>query len=164
MVGHTVYLGLGSNLNRPLKQLRQAVNALQQVPQCRLISYSSIYTSPPLGPAIQPRFLNAVVEMRSTLAPLSLLGHLQTLEKSQGRQKRQRWGPRSLDIDILLYANQSIRLPGLQIPHPQLCRRNFVVQPLLEIAPQLQLPNGKLLIDCAQSLEKITATSLPLRS
>lgn len=164
------YLALGSNLGRPHWHLRRAVHAIAAIPQTRLVQCSSIYRSSPVGPAIQPDYLNAVVAVQCTLRPLALLDHTQAIEKQQGRKRRQRWGPRTLDIDILLFADQQLRHSRLTLPHPRLTQRLFAMQPLLEIAPDAKLPDGRRIQPFASQLasgvqlEKITPTTLPLNS
>lgn len=137
-----VYLGLGANLDNPLRQLQAAVLALRAHPALHLSACSSFYASKPMGPQDQPDYVNAVVCIESDLAPLPLLDTLQHIENEAGRVREQRWGPRTLDIDILLYADQVIDSPRLQVPHPGLTEREFVLYPLLEIAPGLTLPDG----------------------
>lgn len=165
-----VYLALGSNLNRPHWQLRRAVHAIASIPQTKLLKRSSVYRSSPIGPAIQPDYLNAVVAVQCTLHPLTLLDQTQAIEKQQGRKRRQRWGPRTLDIDILLFADQQLHHPRLTLPHPRLTQRRFAMEPLLEIAPQAKLPDGRPIQSFASQLEsgiqveKITLTSLSLNS
>lgn len=166
----TVYLALGSNLNRPHWQLRRAVRAIAAIPQTKLLKCSSIFLSSPIGPAIQPNYLNAVVAVQCTLQPLALLKQTKAIEKQQGRKRRQRWGPRTLDIDILLFADKQLRHSRLTLPHPRLTQRRFAMEPLLEIAPDAELPDGRLIQPFAQQLasgvqlEKITPTSLSLNS
>ncbi|HCS26066.1 MAG TPA: 2-amino-4-hydroxy-6-hydroxymethyldihydropteridine diphosphokinase [Spongiibacteraceae bacterium] len=138
----TCYLGLGSNLGDPVAHLTSALSALEQHPAIRLINRSPFYGSKAIGPGTQPDFINAVIEVQTTLAPAPLLHALQAIENQHGRERRLRWGARTLDIDILLYDNQTISEPDLQIPHPRLSERAFVLVPLQKIAPDLQLPNG----------------------
>lgn len=143
-----VYIGLGSNLATPQQQLNAALSALAEIKQTRLVAQSSFYASDPLGPADQPRYLNAVAALDTQLAPLQLLDALQTIELEQGRErKEQRWGPRTLDLDILLFGQQVLNEPRLVIPHYHMHARAFVLYPLAEIAPGLQLPDGRTLQD-----------------
>ncbi len=136
-----VYLGLGANLDAPLQQLQQAVNALMQLPQSQLAAVSSFYGSKPMGPQDQPDYVNAVAALDTHLAPEALLDQLQRIELEQGRQRKdQRWGPRTLDLDILLYGDQRISTTRLTVPHYGLHQREFVVYPLLELAPDLEIP------------------------
>jgi 2-amino-4-hydroxy-6-hydroxymethyldihydropteridine diphosphokinase len=140
------YLGLGANLVQPVAQLQQAVVALRQLPQSRIVAVSAFYGSKPMGPQDQPDYVNAVVALDTTLGPEALLDALQHIEQQQGRvRKAQRWGPRTLDLDILLYGNEVINTPRLTVPHYGLRQREFVLYPLIEIAPALQLPDGTVL-------------------
>lgn len=141
-----VYIGLGSNLADPLAQLRSALAALAALPQTSLASQSSFYASDPLGPADQPRYVNAVAALDTDLSPLELLDALQTIELEQGRmRKAERWGPRTLDLDILLFGERQLAEPRLTVPHYHMHARAFVLYPLAEIAPQLRLPDGRAL-------------------
>ncbi|TCD20639.1 2-amino-4-hydroxy-6-hydroxymethyldihydropteridine diphosphokinase [Pseudomonas sp. IC_126] len=144
-----VYIGLGSNLAEPREQLRGALRALADVPSSRLVAVSSLYASDPLGPPDQPRYNNAVAALDTLLAPLDLLDALQAIEKAQGRERKaERWGPRTLDLDILLFGDRLLNEPRLTVPHYHLHARAFVLYPLAEIAPQhLQLPDGRNLAD-----------------
>jgi 2-amino-4-hydroxy-6-hydroxymethyldihydropteridine diphosphokinase len=136
-----VYLGLGANLDAPLQQLQHAVNALMQLPHSQLAAVSSFYGSKPMGPQDQPDYVNAVAALDTQLAPEDLLDALQRIELEQGRQRKdERWGPRTLDLDILLYGEAVLATPRLTVPHYGLHQREFVVYPLLELAPDLQVP------------------------
>ncbi|WP_297529355.1 2-amino-4-hydroxy-6-hydroxymethyldihydropteridine diphosphokinase [Thiohalobacter sp.] len=137
-------IGLGSNLGEPERQLRQAVAALASLPESRLLAVSSLYRNPPMGPADQPDYLNAVALLETGLEPEPLLDALQAIERAQGRLRDgTRWGPRTLDLDLLLYGARCIDSPRLQVPHPGLAVRAFVLAPLVEIAPELALPDGR---------------------
>ncbi|RJG10495.1 2-amino-4-hydroxy-6-hydroxymethyldihydropteridine diphosphokinase [Pseudomonas cavernicola] len=139
-----VYIGLGSNLAEPLEQLRGALNALAQIPQSQLVDVSSFYVSDPLGPPEQPRYVNAVAALDTTLTPLELLDALQAIELNQGRQRKaERWGPRTLDLDILLFGQRLLDEPRLKVPHYHMHARPFVLYPLAELAPELQLADGR---------------------
>lgn len=139
-----VYIGLGSNLADPVRQLRGALNALAELSDSRLSAVSSFYASDPLGPPDQPRYMNAVACLETTLGPLQLLDALQAIEQSQGRvRKDERWGPRTLDLDILLFGQRRIAEPRLQVPHYHMHARAFVLYPLAEIAAGLVLPDGR---------------------
>lgn len=144
-----VYIGLGSNLADPRQQLRHALTALDALPDSRLVAVSSLYASDPLGPADQPRYNNAVAALDTGLAPLQLLDALQEIEQAQGRERKaERWGPRTLDLDILLFGERLLEEPRLTVPHYHLHARAFVLYPLAEIAPpELQLPDGRRLAD-----------------
>jgi len=138
------YIGLGANLDNPAGQLARAVVAINELPQCVIQTVSSVYRSPPMGPQDQPDYLNAVLALMTGLTPTALLVALQGIENAQGRQRGERWGARTLDLDILLYGDQVVAEPQLQIPHPGLRQRDFVLQPLLELAgPKLVLPGGE---------------------
>lgn len=135
------YIGIGSNLGNPELQLTSALTALNGIPDTTLVRCSSFYRSKPLGPGDQPDFINAVALLNSGLAAKDLLVRLQLIEDRQGRVRdAQRWGPRTLDLDILLYGNEIIDEPGLIVPHPEIRHRNFVLMPLLELTPDLEIP------------------------
>lgn len=135
------YIGLGSNLDGPEVQLEMALEALDDIPDTRLVKKSSFYRSAPLGPSDQPDFINAVALVDTGLTAGQLLIRLQTIENRQGRVRGgQRWGPRTLDLDLLLYGSRVIEEPELTVPHPGIRRRNFVLMPLLELAPELEIP------------------------
>lgn len=138
------YIGLGANLGQPIIQLQWAVKQLQQLHNSQVVAVSRLYGSKPaLGsPHNQPDYVNAAVLLNTTLAPTQLLAKLQALEYAAGRIRAERWGARSLDLDILLYDNQQINTPELIIPHLELVNRCFVVLPLLDINPTLTLPNS----------------------
>jgi len=135
------YIGLGSNLGDPAAQVRRALDALVSLPDSRLQSHSSLYRSAPLGPADQPDYVNAVAALDTDLDPHTLLHALQAIEAAQGRVRGdQRWGPRTLDLDLLLYGDAVINDAELAVPHPGLPARAFVLYPLMEIAPGLTVP------------------------
>ncbi len=135
-----VHVGLGSNLDDPRRQLESAFEALATLPESVLVARSSLYRSAPMGPADQPDYLNAVAELDTQLAPLALLDALQDIEQAQRRVRSRRWGPRTLDLDLLLYGDRQIDLPRLQVPHPGLHQRCFVLLPLLEVAGDIEIP------------------------
>jgi 2-amino-4-hydroxy-6-hydroxymethyldihydropteridine diphosphokinase len=161
-----VYIGLGSNLATPIEQLRSALAAVAALPQTDLIAQSSFYSSDPLGPADQPRYVNAVAALDTELSPLALLDALQTIELEQGRtRKAERWGPRTLDLDILLFGERLLDEPRLTVPHYHMHARAFVLYPLAEIAPDLKLPDGRALIELLGAcpyvgLERLSETAL----
>lgn len=134
------YIGLGSNLNDPALQLRNAIAALAGLPQTRVLACSSLYRSAPMGPQDQPHYLNMVAELGTSLDPETLLDKLQDIERSQGRVRVRRWGPRTLDLDILLYGDDVLVTKRLIIPHPGIAERSFVLYPLAEICGQLEIP------------------------
>ena len=145
----TAYIALGSNLNTPVEQLHSALKAISQLPDTHLVTTSSFYKSKPLGPQDQPDYLNAAVEISTALSPLALLDELQRIENEQGRVRLRRWGERTLDLDILLYGNEIIQSERLTVPHYDMHNREFVIVPLVEIAPNLILPNGQKLAELA---------------
>lgn len=133
------YIGLGSNLASPVEQVRQALNGLSGLPLSRLMIASSLYASRPVGPQDQPDFINAVAALETSLSPLALLDQLQALEQQHRRRRQRHWGPRTLDLDLLVYGDQHIETPRLCVPHLQMTQRAFVLAPLAEIAPALLL-------------------------
>jgi len=137
-----VFIGLGSNLNHPESQLQRAIKALAKLPQTQLVVLSCVYRSRPIGPVQQPDFLNAVALLHTALKPMALLDRLQEIETQQQRIRNVHWGPRTIDLDILLYGDQEIYTERLAVPHPRLSERNFVLRPLLDINPHLALPGG----------------------
>ncbi|MDX1757628.1 MAG: 2-amino-4-hydroxy-6-hydroxymethyldihydropteridine diphosphokinase [Marinobacter sp.] len=141
------YVGLGSNLANPLQQLAAAVTALATLPQSQLVAQSPFYRSAPVGPQDQPDFINGAVALETRLPALALLDQLQAIEQSQGRQRIEHWGPRTLDLDLLLYGKETITCDRLRVPHPELVNRDFVLQPLLDLDPALTLPDGRALAD-----------------
>lgn len=134
------WLGLGSNLQDPERQVCQALDELDQLDDCSLVAASSLYKSPPMGPADQPDYINAVACIETGLEPGALLAALQGLEQRHGRERLRHWGERTLDLDILLYGEEVVNQPGLVIPHPGLHERAFVLYPLYEISPDLVIP------------------------
>ncbi|MBT9304917.1 MULTISPECIES: 2-amino-4-hydroxy-6-hydroxymethyldihydropteridine diphosphokinase [Pseudomonas] len=142
-----IYIGMGSNLAAPQQQLRNAIEALAQLPNSTVAGVSAFYQSDSLLQG-QPRYTNAVAALDSALAPLELLDALQAIENDQGRERLERWGPRTLDLDILLFGERLIDEARLKVPHYQMHLRAFVLYPLAELAPAtLQLPDGRLLND-----------------
>jgi 2-amino-4-hydroxy-6-hydroxymethyldihydropteridine diphosphokinase len=138
--GVDAYIGLGSNLDGPVDHLLRAFDELHRLPQTRLVRRSPLYRSPPLGPAGQADYVNAVAGLQTMLAPDALLDGLQAIERAHGRERGERWGPRTLDLDLLVYGEQQIDNKHLVVPHPQMHRRAFVLVPLHDIAPELLLP------------------------
>ncbi|KQM51522.1 UNVERIFIED_ORG: 2-amino-4-hydroxy-6-hydroxymethyldihydropteridine diphosphokinase [Pseudomonas fluorescens] len=156
-----IYIGMGSNLAAPDQQLRSAVEALAQLPGTALVGVSAFYQSDSLLPG-QPRYTNAVAALDSDLAPLDLLDALQAIENDQGRERLERWGPRTLDLDILLFGQRLIDAPRLKVPHYQMHLRAFVLYPLAELAPaDLQLPNGQTLSELLAACPFIGLERLP---
>ncbi|MFB9869212.1 2-amino-4-hydroxy-6-hydroxymethyldihydropteridine diphosphokinase [Vreelandella sulfidaeris] len=138
------YIGLGSNLESPIEQICQALNELATLPLTRWVASSSLYASRPVGPQDQPDFINAVAALETRLSPLALLDQLQALEQQHRRRRQRHWGPRTLDLDLLLYGNDSITHPRLHVPHPHMTVRAFVLAPLNELAPALTLHHQSL--------------------
>ena len=150
-----VYIALGSNLASPLEQVNAAVKALGEIPDTRLVAVSSFYRTPPLGPQDQPDYLNAAVALETTLAPEVLLCHTQRIELQQGRvRKAERWGPRTLDLDIMLFGQAIIHTDNLTVPHYDMYNRGFMLWPLYEIAPSLTFPDD---ISLQQRLDTLGA-------
>ncbi len=133
------FLGLGGNQGDRAALLAEALRRLDRVPGIRVTAVSSAYATAPVGPQDQPEFLNAVAAVRTTLAPGDLLAACLRIEAELGRVRAGRWGPRTIDIDVLLYGEGAWTEPGLVIPHPRLTERAFVLQPLAELAPELCL-------------------------
>lgn len=136
------YIGLGSNLDTPRAHIARAFSELAKLPSTELLAGSELYSSHAIGPENQPDYINAVALINTELTPLKLLDALQSIEHAHNRIRIQHWGPRTLDLDILLFDNQIIMNERLQIPHPQIKQRNFVLYPLADITPNLILPCG----------------------
>ena len=135
------YIGLGSNLDEPVAQIKSARTAIVLMPDVQELAFSSLYHSSPMGPQDQPDYVNAVMCVATGLSPMDLLRCLQNIEQEHGRvRKGERWGARTLDLDVLIYGDQEIDLPDLNVPHKGLAERSFVLYPLFEIAPQLLVP------------------------
>lgn len=134
------FVGLGSNLGNPIKQVNGALGELALLPETHLMVCSSLYKSSPIGPSRQPDYVNAVAELETRLSAQDLLIKLQEIEQRHQRSREARWGPRTLDLDLLLYGSDVIHGDNLVVPHPEMHKRNFVLIPLCEIAPQLTIP------------------------
>jgi 2-amino-4-hydroxy-6-hydroxymethyldihydropteridine diphosphokinase len=135
------FLALGSNLGDRLGNLQQAVNLLAAREMVEVLRSSRVYETEPVGPP-QPDYLNAVIEIETTLLPRALLEVCLGVERDMGRERKERWGPRVIDIDVLTYGQEEIREPGLEIPHPRMHERAFVLAPLLELTADPSLPDG----------------------
>ena len=147
------YIGLGSNLGDGQKTLQSALSHLAKHPDIQLLRQSRFYSSKPHGPQNQPDYVNAVTCLATQLPAMDLLYALFDIEKAHDRQRDgTRWGPRTLDLDLLLYGDAIIDEPELKVPHPYLCERSFVVYPLSELEPDLVLPGGKSLQACKTDL------------
>ena len=149
----TAVIGLGANLDDPAQQIKDALSELDQLPNSQLVKQSSLYRSKPVGPQDQPDFVNAVAMLATKLEPIALLDALQDLEQKHGRIRKRHWGERTLDLDIILYGDQTLSTERLTVPHAFAQERSFVMFPLLEIAPGLQFPNGETVSKISQSLE-----------
>jgi len=159
----TSYIGIGSNLSDPIKQVDLAIEALTNINHCKVGAISSFYGSKPMGPQNQPDYINAVVELHTSLTPLALLDALQSIENKAGRvRKENRWGARILDLDILLFDNRYIENERLTVPHYGIKLREFVLLPLAEIAPNLHFPDGDKVQLLAESIVTNGLIKLPL--
>lgn len=137
------YIAIGSNLASPLEQVNAAITALGEIPHSQIVARSAFYRTPPLGPQDQPDYLNAAVALETTLDADILLDHTQRIELAQGRvRKAERWGPRTLDLDIMLFGDEVINTPRLTVPHYDMHNRGFMLWPLFEIAPEVLFPDG----------------------
>ena len=157
-------IALGSNLEQPIKQLQLALLKLATLDKCELLKSSSLYRSSPQGPQDQDDYINAAALIETTLSPVELLQQLQAIEQHMGRIKTRYWGERVIDLDLIFYGQETIRVhhPDLTVPHPRALERDFVVIPLLEIVPDWRLPNGEALANhanqCTQfGLQRLTA-------
>jgi 2-amino-4-hydroxy-6-hydroxymethyldihydropteridine diphosphokinase len=146
------FIGLGSNVGDRLQFLQRAVKRLVETISVQVIDVSSVYETAPVGPAAQAWFLNAVVGVDTSLSPSTLLDQTQAIERALGREITYRWGPRTIDLDILLYGNTQVRTATLMIPHAELCQRAFVMIPLLELDPNIVLPDGIAVSACLHTL------------
>jgi len=161
------YIGIGSNLEDRRAYLQAGLTEVVAVPGVELEAVSSVYETAPLGPVDQPFFLNAVFSVRTTLSPAKLLGAMQAIENRHHRQRRIRWGPRTLDLDLLLYGQVQVETEDLVLPHPHMAERCFVLVPLCEIAPDLRHPRtgrpfaaGLRELDCARQARRVGPLSL----
>ena len=146
------YVGLGSNLDGPARRVENAFALLDRIPESRLVSRSSLYRSAPFGGIEQPDFVNAVAALLTQLSAHDFLKELQRIEREQGRVRGEtRWGPRVLDLDLLVYSDLTIADDVLNVPHPGIAERNFVLLPLIEIAPHLDIPG----VGAASSIDVI---------
>ncbi|WP_012071676.1 2-amino-4-hydroxy-6-hydroxymethyldihydropteridine diphosphokinase [Marinomonas sp.] len=147
------YIGLGSNLENPVAQLDRAIDTLKKHDDLKNLRVSSIYGSKPVGPQDQPDYINAVATFETNLSPIDLLDLLQSIEQSQRRVRERHWGPRTLDLDLLLYGQETIQSPRLTVPHPFMLERGFVIKPLSDLAPDMLLANGKTVTEQLQQLD-----------
>ncbi len=148
------WVGLGSNLDDPMQHMRAGIEALRSMPGVTLRAVSGLYRSPPWGYAAQPAFLNAVARLDTELSPEDLLQALQTVETARGRRRDgPRWGPRTLDLDLLLHDQRQMDVPGLTLPHSRMAQRAFVLRPLAELAPDLVIPGQGSVADLLARLD-----------
>lgn len=148
-----VYVGLGANLNNPESTIQQAIEALQAIPKSALHGVSKVYRSAPMGPADQPDYINCVVALETELTADSLFDYTCAIELQHGRTRNgDHWGPRTLDLDILLFGSQTIDTETLTVPHYGLQQREFVIYPLLDITPGLVLPCGTAVQDLTKNI------------
>ena len=157
----TAFIALGSNLGDPPAQIQGAIQTLAAMPTTRLVRRSSLYRNPPAGYLDQPEFVNAVARIETRLAPRDLLEQLLAIERAHGRVRDFPNAPRTLDLDILLYGEQTVREPGLTIPHPRMLERAFVLVPLAEIAPDAVVPGAARSADLAAKLDASGLIKLP---
>ena len=146
------FIGLGSNLEQPRQQLDSALQALRANSEITDLTVSSYYTTAAIGPGQQPDYQNAVARFATPLAAIQLLDLLQSIENQQGRVRELRWGARTLDLDLLLYGEATLNCERLTVPHPRIYERQFVLEPLAELAPELHFPDGS---SVAQRLAKL---------
>lgn len=145
-----VFIGLGSNLEKPLAQIKTAVKDMRQLSNTALVACSSLYKSPPMGPQDQPDYINAVIELDTSLSPHQLLDELQKIEQLHGRVRKRHWGERTLDLDVLIYGDTILNDERLTVPHPGIAERSFVIYPLAELDLQLLVPG----LDTVEELAK----------
>jgi 2-amino-4-hydroxy-6-hydroxymethyldihydropteridine diphosphokinase len=139
-MSNRAYIGMGSNLGSPLKNCKQSIGLLDKIPQIKVTAQSSFYETEPVGPKDQNWFVNAVAQVTTDLEPLALLDALLNIEGEMGRVRNEKWGPRIIDLDILLYENRMIKNSRLEIPHPEMTQRRFVLAPLAELVPDFIHP------------------------
>ena len=154
------YIGIGSNVDGPRAQVLTAFDALAQIPRTRLVARSSLYTTRPHGPVAQDDFVNAAAGLLTQLDAAQLLQQLRAIETARGRRREQRWGPRNIDLDLLVFADQRIETPELTVPHPGIVERNFVLYPLSDIAPQLQVPGVGRVADLKERVDSAGIAAL----
>jgi 2-amino-4-hydroxy-6-hydroxymethyldihydropteridine diphosphokinase len=150
-----VYLSLGTNQGDRFRLLREADALLSATFGIQVVARSSVYETEPVGPVDQPWFLNQVLAIETSLAPPALLEAAQKVERSLGRTRALRWGPRFIDVDLLLYEGHTVASARLTIPHPELPHRRFVLLPLVEIDPLLRLPDGRAIVDLLEALGEV---------
>ncbi|MBJ7537979.1 2-amino-4-hydroxy-6-hydroxymethyldihydropteridine diphosphokinase [Marinomonas sp. C1424] len=147
------YIGLGSNLNDPVAQIKRAIETLKADSKLNNFLASSLYSSKPVGPQDQPNYVNAVASFLTALPALDLLDLLQSLEQQHNRVRTRHWGPRTLDLDLLLYGEEQIQNSRLTVPHPYMLERGFVIRPLMDLAPEMRLTNGNTVTEHLRQLD-----------
>lgn len=156
------YIGIGSNLDDPERQVRDAIDALARVPATRRLGVSRLYRTAPWGETAQPDFVNAAVALATTLEPRALLDALLAIERGQGRRRdATRWGPRVIDLDILVYGDRRIDEAGLHVPHPHIPERAFVLRPLADLDPDLHVPGRGRVRDLLENVDTSDCVPLP---
>lgn len=158
-----VYIGLGSNIEQPFLQIKNAISALHKTSGIKVIKDSGYFESRPMGPEDQPDYVNAVIEIETQMDAAELLKCCQSIEKNQGRIKTRHWGERSIDLDILLYADEVIDSDDLTIPHPGISQRDFVYMPLLRLDEALHIPGLGLLKDLVRPADKLSEAEIEIR-
>lgn len=149
------FLGLGSNVGDRLAALQEAVDLLHATDGVRVDVVSSVYETDPIGGPEQDPFLNIALRVATRRGPWRLLRAGQAVEKRLGRERTVRWGPRTIDVDVLLYETRVVRVPRLEIPHPRLTERAFALVPLIEVAPGQRLPDGRTLTEVLAGLAPV---------
>ena len=147
------YVGLGANLGQREETLREAVRILDRAPDVDVIAVSELRETEPVGPIAQPPFLNGAVALETALSARELLELLLDVERSLGRIREERWGPRVVDLDLLLYGDDAVDEPGVEVPHPRLHERRFALEPLAELDPELELPGRGRVSDLLAALD-----------
>ena len=148
------YIGLGSNMDSPRQHITTAIQSLGEIQSTRIINVSSLYKSKPMGPQNQDDYINAVVQIETEMEPTELLNYLQAIENRHGRVRAEHWGPRTIDLDILMFGNEIIQNDRLTVPHPQITKRSFVIVPLAEIAPDVVIPEKGLVSELLLSIDQ----------
>lgn len=146
------YIALGSNLNNPVKQVQNALQRISNIQKTQMIAVSRLHETAPLGPQDQPNYINQVIAVETELTAHELLRALLSIETEMGRVRDVRWGPRTIDCDILLFGDEVIATDALTVPHPEMTKRSFVLCPLVEIAPDLVLPTGEVVQSLLNSI------------
>ena len=142
-----VYIGLGSNMESPKQQIKSAIKSIAEIPEIQVLKASSLYKSKPVGPRGQNDYINAVIKIETEFMPFELLGYMQDIENQHGRIRKERWGPRTLDLDILIFGKEIIQDKNLTIPHSEIEKRPFVLVPLAEIDSNCLIPGVGVISD-----------------